>query len=125
VAPASADALLAPVTAIDGFQLAGLIDASTGMVLASAQDRADISLAKAAAGAADLAGVLALLTGELASGEELEDVMVTFDKHFHLIRMVRPAPRQTVILLVVLDRARANLAMARRAIRNFSASLAA
>jgi hypothetical protein len=125
VSPASADALLAPVTAIDGFQLAGLIDASTGMVLASAQGREDISLTKAAAGAADIAGVLGMLTGELAEGDELEDVMVTFDKHFHLIRMVRPANLQTVILLVVLDRARANLAMARRAIRNFCASLAA
>jgi hypothetical protein len=125
VSSASADALLAPVTAIDGFRLASLIDASTGMVLASAQDRQDISLTKAAAGAADIAGVLGMLTGELAAGDELEDVMVTFDKHFHLIRMVRPANLQTVILLVVLDRARANLAMARRAIRNFCASLAA
>ena len=34
----AADAILAPVTAIDGFQLAGLIDASTGMVLASAPE---------------------------------------------------------------------------------------
>jgi hypothetical protein len=125
VAPASAEALLAPVTAIDGFRLAGLIDASTGMVLASAQDQEDISLTKAAAGAADIASVLALLTGELATDEELEDVMVTFDKHFHLIRIVRPTPLQTVILLVVLDRTRANLAMARRAIRNFCTSFAA
>jgi hypothetical protein len=125
VSPASADALLAPVTEIDGFQLAGLIDASTGMVLASAQDHEDISLTTAAAGAADIAGVLGMLTGELAADDELEDVMVTFDKHFHLIRIVRPASLQTVILLVVLDRARANLAMARRAIRNFCASLAA
>jgi hypothetical protein len=125
VAPVLADALLAPVTAIDGFKLAGLIDASTGMVLASAQDTGDISLTKAAAGAADMAGVLALLTSELAAGDELEDVMVTFDQHFHLIRLVRPTQLQTVILLVVLDRARANLAMARRSIRNFCASLAA
>jgi hypothetical protein len=49
---------------------------------------------------------------------------VTFNNHFQLIRMLRPTPTQTVILLVILDRARANLAMARHAIRNFCASVA-
>jgi hypothetical protein len=121
---AATDALLEPVTTIDGFRLAGLIDASTGMVLASAQDRGDLSLSTAAAGAADIAGILAQLTGALAVSDELEDVMVTFNNHFQLIRMLRPAPTQTVILLVILDRARANLAMARHAIRNFCASVA-
>ena len=53
--PGGLDALLAPVTAIDGFELASLIDASTGMVLASAQERDDISLPLAAAGATDIA----------------------------------------------------------------------
>jgi hypothetical protein len=95
------------------------------MVLASAQDQDDISLPRAAAGAADIASVLALLTGELATGDDLEDVMVTFSKHFHLIRIVQAGPSQTVILLVILDRSRANLAMARRSIRDFCESLAA
>jgi hypothetical protein len=125
VALAAAEAVLAPVTTIDGFRLASLIDASTGMVLASVQDQDDISLPRAAAGAADIASVLALLTGELATGDDLEDVMVTFSKHFHLIRIVQAGPSQTVILLVILDRSRANLAMARRSIRDFCESLAA
>jgi hypothetical protein len=124
VALPAADAVLAPVTAIDGFQLAGLIDASTGMVLASARERDDISLPMAAAGATDIASILGLLSGELATGDELEDVMVTYDQHFHLLRVVRAAPTQSVILLVILDRTKANLAMARRAIRNFCASFA-
>jgi hypothetical protein len=121
VLPAT-DALLAPVTAIDGFELAGLIDASTGMVLASAQDQSGISLPAAAGGATDLTNVLALLTGELAVNDELEDVMLTFTNHFHLIRMMQPSPTQSLILLVILDRARANLALARHAIRTFCAS---
>jgi hypothetical protein len=124
VALPATDALLAPVTAIDGFELASLIDASTGMVLASAQERDGISLPLAAAGATDIAAVLGLLSSELATEDELEDVMVTFNNHFHLLRLVRPTPTQAVILLVVLDRTRANLAMARRAIRNFCASFA-
>jgi hypothetical protein len=53
-----AEALLDPVSDIDGFMLACLVDASTGMVLASRKDQDDISLPTAAAGAADIANVL-------------------------------------------------------------------
>src|ERR1700749_704676 len=60
-----AEALLDPVSDIDGFLLACLVDASTGMVLASRKDHDEISLPTAAAGAADIAGVLSLLAGEL------------------------------------------------------------
>jgi hypothetical protein len=68
VVVAGADALLAPITGIDGFLLACLLDATTGMVVASMQDQDDISLPAAAAGAADIAHVLSLLTGKLAAG---------------------------------------------------------
>lgn len=118
-----ANALLAPITEIDGFLLACLIDASTGMVVASQQDQEDINLPTAAAGAADIANVLTLLTGQLAT-DGLEDVMVTFRSHFHVIRLIRPNVEPQILLLVVLDRLRANLAMARREIRNFCASFA-
>jgi hypothetical protein len=60
-----AEALLDPVSDIEGFMLACLVDASTGMVLASRKDQDDISLPTAAAGAADIANVLLQLTGEL------------------------------------------------------------
>ena len=45
-----AEALLDPVSDIEGFNLACLVDASTGMVLASRKDQDDISLPRAAAG---------------------------------------------------------------------------
>jgi hypothetical protein len=50
-----------------------------------------------------------------------EDVMVTFRDHFHVIRPVRPDPDSDpqILLLVILDRLRTNLAMARREIRDF------
>ena len=109
-----AEALLDPVSDIEGFMLACLVDASTGMVLASRKDQDDISLPTAAAGAADIANVLSQLTGELPV-DGLEDVMV--------IRLVSAEPQ--ILLLVILDRDRVNLAMARRAIRTFCASFAA
>jgi hypothetical protein len=118
------DTLLAPVARIEGFRLASLIDASTGMIMASVHDPQDRSLAVVAAGAADIASVLSLLSGELGADDDLEDVMVTFGSRFHLVRLVGEEPGQQVILLVVLDRDRANLALARREIRDFCLSIA-
>ena len=119
-----AEALLDPVSDIDGFMLACLVDASTGMVLASRKDQDDISLPTAAAGAADIANVLSLLAGQLPV-DGLEDVMVTFRGQLYMIRLVREDPEPQILLLVILDRSRVNLAMARREIRNFCASFAA
>jgi hypothetical protein len=119
-----AEALLDPVSDIDGFMLACLVDASTGMVLASRKDQDDISLPTAAAGAADIANVLALLAGQLPV-DGLEDVMVTFRRQLYMMRLVREDPEPQILLLVILDRSRVNLAMARREIRNFCASFAA
>ena len=119
-----AETLLDPVSDIDGFMLACLVDASTGMVLASRKDQDDISLPTAAAGAADIANVLALLAGQLPV-DGLEDVMVTFRRQLYMMRLVREDPEPQILLLVILDRSRVNLAMARREIRNFCASFAA
>ena len=119
-----AEALLDPVSDIDGFMLACLVDASTGMVLASRKDQDDISLPTAAAGAADIANVLSLLAGELPV-DGLEDVMVTFRRQLYVIRLVRQDPEPQILLLVILDRGRVNLAMARREIRNFCTSFVA
>lgn len=120
-----ADELLAPVARIEGCVLACLIDASTGMVVAAVQEDGGINLPAAAGGAADIGNVVALLSGELATGDGLEDVMITFNRHFHMIRPVRPDADAQILLLVILDRMRTNLAMARRAIRDFCAALAA
>jgi hypothetical protein len=117
-----ADELLAPVMAIDGFRLGCLIDGSTGMVLASLESQNVSASPTAAAGAADVINVLNLLNGRLATGEHLEDVMVTFSDSFFMIRPVRRDQQPPILLLVITDRQRTNLAMAHRSIRDFCAS---
>src|SRR5579863_10126833 len=131
----AADELLAPVMAIDGFRLACLIDGSTGMVLASLGKQDGFAPPTAAAGAADVINVLTLLNGRLATGENLEDVMVTFSDSFFMVRTLSkhgglppPMPpgradqEPQILLLVIADRQRTNLAMAHRSIRDFCAS---
>jgi hypothetical protein len=119
-----AEAVLDPVADIDGFVLGCLVDTSTGMILASRKDQDDVGLPTAAAGAVDIANVLSLLAGELPV-DGLEDVMVTFRNQLYVIRLVSEDLEPNIILLVILDRARANLAMARREIRNFCVKFAA
>jgi hypothetical protein len=43
----------------------------------------------------------------------------------YMIRLVREDPEPQILLLVILDRSRVNLAMARREIKNFCTSFAA
>jgi hypothetical protein len=114
--------LLAPVMAIEGFRLGCLIDASTGMVLASVGSQ---DAPTAAAGAADIVHVLTLLNGKLATGEILEDVMITFSDSFFMVRPVNGDTEPRILLLVVADRHRTNLAMAHRSIRDLCASFPA
>ncbi|HEX4091752.1 MAG TPA: hypothetical protein VHZ33_23810 [Trebonia sp.] len=118
----AADELLAPVMAIDGFRLACLIDGSTGMVLASRENHDGPAPPTAAAGAADVINALTLLNGRLATGENLEDVMVTFSDSFFMVRPVGIDQQPQILLLVIADRQRTNLAMAHRSIRDVCAS---
>ena len=121
--------LLTPAMAIDGFRLGCLIDASTGMVLASMQREDAPAPATAppiaAAGAADVVNVLTLLNGRLATGEILEDVMITFSDSFFMVRPVGRDTEPRILLLVVADRHRTNLAMAHRSLRDLCASFPA
>jgi hypothetical protein len=112
------EAVLAQVRELDGFVLACLIDASTGMVLGSVQDQHGLSLPVAAAGAADVASTLSGMTAELAIDGEFSDAIVTFSSHYHLIRLLRPSPGLQLLLLVTVDRAQANLGMAHRVVRD-------
>src|ERR1700759_2595652 len=117
--------LLTPAMAIDGFWLGCLVDASTGMILASLENSSALSPATAAAGAADVVNVLALLNGKLATGEILEDVMITFSDSFFMVRPVGRDTEPRILLLVGGERPRANLAMAHRSLRDLCASFPA
>lgn len=124
ILPEASD-LLTPAMAIDGFRLGCLVDASTGMVLASVQSEDALAPPTAAAGAADLVSVLTLLNGKLATGEILEDVMITFSDSFFMVRSVGRDTEPRILLLVVADRHRTNLAMAHRSLRDLCASFPA
>jgi hypothetical protein len=116
------EALLRQVGRIDGVLAACLVDPATAAVVGAVEQRSEVSVPVAAAGAADLMHVLGLTTAALALGGEVEDVVVTLTKHFHILRVLPVGPDQGLVLMVTLDRTRANLAMAHREIRAAAAT---
>jgi hypothetical protein len=116
----SIDALARRLAQIDGVLAACLVDPATGTVVGSAQQRGEIGVPVLAAAAADVVRVLTLMTANLALGGEVEDVVVTLTEHFHILRVLPVGRDQGLLVLVTLDRKRANLAMAHREIRGLS-----
>jgi len=69
-----------------------------------------------------IADVLSLLAGQLPV-DGLEDVMVTFRRQLYMIRLVREDPEPQILPLVILDRSRVKLALARHNLRRIEADL--
>lgn len=103
--PASLDALMR----VDGALAVALVDASTGMLLGGAGGGIDLEVA--AAGNTEIVRAKARTARALGLPDSIEDVLITLSTQFHIIRPLARASE--VFIYLVLDRDRANLAMAR------------
>ena len=115
------DDILAEVAEVEGVLAAALVEASSGMVLASLQLSDAPDPAVLAAGAADLVLLLGDLVARTGFDDDLEDVMVTVTGRHHVLRMLRGPTPEPVALIVTLVRAESNLGMARRELREIGA----
>lgn len=70
-----------------------------------------------AAGASDVIQVVGLMAASLGDSDDLEDVIITLGRCHHLITPLPAAGADGLILVVTLDRARTNLALARQQLR--------
>jgi hypothetical protein len=96
---------------IDGALGVALVDSSSGMALATAGSPMDLDLDVAAAGNSNVVQAKMRTMADLGLQQSIEDILITLDKQYHIIR---PLSRQEgFFIYLVLDRARANLAMAR------------
>ena len=107
--------------AIDGALAAALVDYDSGMTLATAGGGVDLELA--AAGNTDVVRAKIRVMDSLGLDDAIEDILITLGKQFHLVRLVSSKSGQGLFLYLVLDKGRANLAMARRQLRSIEQAL--
>jgi hypothetical protein len=89
---------------------AALVDANSGMMLGSAGAGLDLELA--AAGNTEVVRAKLKTMQVLGLNDTIEDILITLGKQYHIIRPLQA--KAGIFLYVVLDKAKANLAMARR-----------
>lgn len=112
---ASLDALLQ----IDGATAAALVDSSTGMLLGGVGSGLDLEIA--AAGNTEVVRAKLRTVKSLGLNDTIDDILITLTTQFHVIRPLAKTPE--VFLYLVLDRSRANLALARIKVKEIDGQL--
>jgi len=105
---------------VDGAMCAALVDANSGMMLGSAGSGLDLELASA--GNTEVVRSKMKTMKSLGLNDTIEDILITLTKQYHIIRPVTAKPG--IFIYLVLDKSRANLALARRAAQDTETNLA-
>jgi hypothetical protein len=110
---------------IDGAVGVALVDYESGMSLGTLGGGEWLDLDVAAAGNTEVVRAKMRVMTELALDDAIEDVLITLGKQYHLIRLITETTRggPTLFLYLVLDRSRANLALARHHLKRIENEL--
>jgi hypothetical protein len=104
---------------MDGAIAMALVDYNSGMMLGSAGTGVDLEVA--AAGNTEVVRSKMKTMKALGLNDEIEDILITLGKHYHIIRPIASKPG--LFFYVVLDRSRSNLALARRKVLDIEGAL--
>jgi predicted regulator of Ras-like GTPase activity (Roadblock/LC7/MglB family) len=99
-------ASLDKIMEIDGCIACAVVDATSGMLLGQAGSGVDMNIA--AAGNSEVVRAKVKTMKSLNLNDQIEDIMITLSKAYHLIRT-----HGNLFVYVVLNKAKANLALAR------------
>ena len=95
---------------VDGAMCAAVVDSSSGMMLGSAGSGVDLEAA--AAGNTEVVRAKTKTMRSLGLNDVIEDILITLGKQYHIIRPM--SRKEGVFVYFVLDKAKSNLALARR-----------
>ncbi|MEU3367610.1 hypothetical protein [Streptomyces pseudogriseolus] len=111
------------LSSIDGATAAALVDYTSGMALGTLGGGKELNLEVAAAGNTDVVRSKLRTMELLGLKEEIEDILITLNTQYHLIRLLKGRGGNGLFLYLVLDSSRANLAMARHQLRRIENEL--
>ena len=94
----------------DGAMCAALVDSSSGMILGQIGSGVDLEVA--AAGNTEVVRAKIKTMRALGISNILKDILITLGKQYHIIRPM--ARKEGLFIYLVLDKAKSNLALARR-----------
>jgi hypothetical protein len=108
---------------IDGALGAALVDYDSGMALGTLGGGKYLDLDIASAGNTEVVRAKMRTLASLQLSETIEDILITLSTQYHLIRLLNRGPSGSLFLYIALDRAKANLALARHNLRRIEADL--
>jgi hypothetical protein len=110
--------------AIEGATGAALVDWDSGMALGTLGGGKYLDLDLAAAGNTEVVRAKMRTVESLRLNEQVEDILITLNTQYHLIRLLRNADgTHNLFLYLVLDRSKANLALARHHLKRIESEL--
>jgi hypothetical protein len=110
---------------IDGALGVALVDYDSGMALGTLGGGRYLDLEVAAAGNTEVVRAKMRALAALKLDEKIDDILITLTKQYHLIRLLKSARSdQGLFLYLVLDRQKANLALARHSLKRIEADIA-
>ncbi|KIP96992.1 MULTISPECIES: hypothetical protein [Pseudomonas] len=105
---------------VDGALAAAVVDYSSGMLLGSVGQGIDLDIA--AGGNTEVVRAKLKTMKMLGLNENIEDILITLGTQYHLIRPLTST--QELFMYYVLDRSKANLALARRKLQSVEGQIA-
>ena len=105
---------------IDGALCAAVVDSGSGMLLGSIGSGVDLELA--AAGNTEVVRAKLKTMKSLNLNDRIDDILITLGKAYHIIRPLQK--HEGLFVYLVLDKAKSNLALARRKTQDVEQALA-
>ncbi|MFI6560638.1 hypothetical protein [Streptomyces sp. NPDC050534] len=102
---------------IEGSLGAAVVDYTSGMALGTLGGSKELDLTVAAAGNTDVIRAKVRTMEQLGLKGLIEDILITLDRQYHVIRLVKGRSGNGLFLYLVLDKANSNLAMARHQLK--------
>jgi len=108
--------------AIDGATGVAIVDSGSGMALAQG-GHPGFDLEIAAAGNSNVVRAKLQTMAQLGLTGRIDDILITLDEQYHLINVLSGPGKDGLFVYLVLDRAKANLALARHKLTGIAGQL--